>query len=364
MISFLAFARRTSVQMLDIRNLKYLHLIFKGFTPNKGYYYDFKKYGYKSYVTDTTRYLNTVFINYPNRDMLNDKYACYLFLKDFTDKIVPVYALINDGCLFTVNKYRDADELFEHEEKVVLKPRQGRGGEGVMVLSINKGKFCTSGGEVTDLNSLIGTLKNYVLVPYVHQHEYSSNIFPGSLNTIRLMTCILEDKAVLLRAGHRFGNASTGDVDNFSQGGVSTIIDLETGTLQDPVMWDHRNRRRRSAEVHPFTGQPILGVQIPGWTEMKNSVLALHQSMKFIKYVGWDIAITPDGYKIIEANYASDVDGLQMHRPLLTDELNRQFFSQYQYRPFRIKSPVLRSFFTKRLNMLVPYLYGSLLPLT
>lgn len=353
MLSFLAFARRTTVQLLDIRNLKYLHLIFKGFTPNKGYYYDFKKYGYKSYVTDTTRYLNTVFINYPNRDMLNDKYACYLFLKDFTDKVVPVFALINDGFLFTVNKYRDADELFEHEQRVVLKPRQGRGGDGVMVLNIENGKIYTSKGEAKDLTSLIRPLKNYVLVPYVQQHEYSSGIFPGSLNTIRLMTCILDDKAVLLRAGHRFGNANTGDVDNFSQGGVSTIIDMETGILQDPVMWDHKNRRRRSIEVHPFTGQQILGVQIPGWTEMRDSVLALHQSMKFIKYVGWDIAITSDGYKIIEANYASDVDGLQMHRPLLTDEPNRQFFGQYQYRPFRIKSP-LQSFFNRPIKKAVP----------
>lgn len=339
MLSFLAFARRTGVQLLDLKNLKYVHLIFKGFTPNKGYIYDFKKYGYESFVTDTTRYLNTVFINYPNREMLNDKYACYLFLKDFTDKVVPVYGLINNGYLFTVNKYRDADELFESERKIVLKPRNGRGGEGVIVLDVERGRISAPGQGEVDFPTVIRNLKNCILVPYVHQHEYASKIFPGSLNTIRLMTCILNDKAVLLRAGHRFGNVNTGNVDNFSQGGVSTIIDLEAGTLQDPVIWDGKNRRRCPVEVHPGTGEQILGVQIPRWHEVKNSVLALHESIKFIKFVGWDIAITDDDYKIIEANYASDVDGLQMHRPLLVDEPNKQFFSQYQFRLFKNRRP-------------------------
>lgn len=335
MLSFLAFARRTGVQLLDPRNLKYFYLIFRGFTPNKGYYYDFKKYGYKSFVTDTTRYLNTVFINYPNRDMLNDKYACYLFLKDFTEHVVPVYGLINNGYLFAVNKYRDADELFEQERKVVLKPRQGRGGEGVIVLAVDRGRFTMPGKGVVDFPEVIKPLRNYILVPYVEQHEYAARIFPGSLNTIRLMTCILDDKPVLLRAGHRFGNEQTGNVDNFSQGGVSTIIDLESGTLQDPVIWDSRNRRRVPVEAHPSTRERILGVRIPRWQEVKDSVLALHESIKFIKYVGWDVAITADSYRIIEANYASDVDGLQMHRPLLLDEPNRKFFSQYQFRPLK-----------------------------
>ncbi len=335
MLSFLAFARRTGVQLMDLRNLKYFHLIFRGFTPNKGYYYDFKKYGYDSFVTDTTRYLNTVFINYPNRDMLNDKYACYLFLKDFTDHVVPVYGLINSGYLFTVNKYRDADELFEHEPKVVLKPRKGRGGEGVIVLEVERGRFTMPGKGEVDFPTVIRKLKDYVLVPYVYQHEYASRIFPGTLNTIRLMTCILDDKPVLLRAGHRFGNVHTGSVDNFSQGGVSTIIDQDSGTLQDPVIWDSKNRRRVPVDVHPSTGEQILGVRIPRWQEVKDRVLELHESIKFIKYVGWDIAITMDDYRIIEANYASDVDGLQMHRPLLVDEPTRQFFSQYQFSPLK-----------------------------
>ena len=335
MLSFLAFARRTGQQLLDVKNLRYLHLIFKGFTPNKGYIYDFKKYGYDSFVTDTTRYLNTVFINYPNREMLNDKYACYLFLKDFTDKVVPVYGLVNNGYLFAVNKYRDADELFENERKVVLKPRQGRGGEGVIVLNVDQGRFTMPGKGEVEFPTVIRSLKNYVLVPFVQQHAYASKIFPGSLNTIRLMTCILNDKPVLLRAGHRFGNVNTGNVDNFSQGGVSTIVDLETGVLQDPVMWDSKNRRRQTVEVHPYTGAQILNVQIPRWQEVRHSVLALHESIKFIKFVGWDIAVTENDYRIIEANYASDVDGLQMHRPLLVDEANKQFFSQYQFKLFK-----------------------------
>lgn len=43
-------------------------------------------------------------------------------------------------------------------------------------------------------------------------------------------------------------------------------------------------------------------------------------------YVGWDIIVTDDGYKIIEGNNYSDVNLLQIHRPLLADPRVRRFY--------------------------------------
>src|SRR3712207_7643846 len=55
------------------KTTKYFYLIFKGFTPDKGLLYDFKKYGYDSYVNDYARYITTRYINYKYKDLLDRK---------------------------------------------------------------------------------------------------------------------------------------------------------------------------------------------------------------------------------------------------------------------------------------------------
>jgi hypothetical protein len=70
-------------------------------------------------------------------------------------------------------------------------------------------------------------------------------------------------------------------------------------------MCDGKNHRKINLDFHPASKQPISGVKVYRWEEMINEMIRLHSSMKFIKYVGWDIAITPESFIIIEANYAS-----------------------------------------------------------
>ena len=327
-ITYLAYARRNMKQMMDYKNLKHVHLLFRGFTPDKGHYYDFKKYGYKNYVTDATRYLKTVFINYNNRNLIQDKYGCYLFLKEFTDKVVPVYALIDRGELYFVDKYPTLDELLANQTKLVLKPRVGRGGDGVMVVTVQGGKVYLNARECFDFRAAIKRLKNYIIVPYVEPHSYSARIFPGSLNTIRLLTCVLDGKIELLRAGHRFGADYSSNVDNVSHGGVSALVNLESGVLEDVIWIDQKNHKKLKADLHPITNERILGVEIPNWQSVRDDVMRTHGLIRFVKYIGWDIAITPTGYRIIEANSASDLDAPQLHFPLLLDDQNKKFFSR------------------------------------
>jgi len=329
LLSFLSYSRRILTQLTDRKNLKYAHLIFKGFTPNRGHYYDFKKYGYKSYVTDSTRYLKTVFINYNNRDLLDDKYGCYLFLKQYTDSATPVYGLIDNGELFLLKPYATESEMFASEKKFILKPRKGRGGDGVMLLEVKDDGFYINGKHRTSFIDIYKGLKNYIINPFVQQHAYAAKIYPNSLNSIRLLSCIQDGKARVIRAGHRFGVKGTGCVDNFSSGGIFSIIDLASGIIENTTVWDSKKYKKRIIDEHPDTGERISGVQIPGWSKMIEEMIQLHESMKFIRYVGWDVAVTPTGYRIIEANYASDLVGLQLKTPLLLDEDNKQFFSLY-----------------------------------
>ncbi|HEY1024547.1 MAG TPA: sugar-transfer associated ATP-grasp domain-containing protein [Sphingobacteriaceae bacterium] len=327
-LTHLSYFRRVGVQLLNIRNLRYFHLIFKGYTPNKGYYFDFKKYGYNSYVKDTTRYLKTVFYNYNNRDMMDDKYACYLFLKEYSSRPAPVYALIENGICHFTKPVTSLTKLLETGQKFVIKPRKGRGGEGVKVLEARDGRFYFGNREFSSFHDCFTGVNNHVLNPYIDQHSYASSIYPNSLNTIRLLTAVLDGRVILMKAGHRFGAEHTGVVDNFSQGGIFANIDLETGLLERPTIWNQKDYRTEQMDHHPSTHATITGVAVPRWQEIVSEMLDLHQSILFIKYVGWDIAVTADGFYIIEANYASDLIGLQLHTPLLINDDHKKFFSK------------------------------------
>ena len=326
-ITFLSYMRRVGVQLLSMKNIKYFHLIFKGYTPNKGHYFDFKKYGYDSYVKDTTRYLRTVFYNYYDRDMMDDKYACYLFLKEHSKRPVPVYGLIQDGAFYSPRPGY-SEKIFRPGSKWVLKPRKGRGGEGIKVLEAKDNGFLLGGKEFATFQDCCKGLKNYVVNPYVQQHQYSASIYPQSLNTIRVLTGILDGEVLLIKAGHRFGVERTGPVDNFSQGGIFANINLETGIIENPMIWSQKKHKTVKVDRHPGTRVLITGTSVPNWTAIIKEILELHRSINFIKYVGWDLAITPDGFAIVEANYASDLIGLQLDKPLLLDKEHKRFFSK------------------------------------
>jgi Sugar-transfer associated ATP-grasp len=48
-----------------------------------------------------------------------------------------------------------------------------------------------------------------------------------------------------------------------------------------------------------------------------------------MNYVGWDIIVTPNGPVVLEGNYFSDVNLLQVHRPLLSDERVHGFYDHH-----------------------------------
>jgi len=68
---------------------------------------------------------------------------------------------------------------------------------------------------------------------------------------------------------------------------------------------------------------------MPNWDLIKNEILNAASKIPFIHYIGWDVVITDDGYKVIEANNYSDVNLLQVHQPLLRDDRVLEFFKYH-----------------------------------
>jgi hypothetical protein len=74
-------------------------------------------------------------------------------------------------------------------------------------------------------------------------------------------------------------------------------IDTSNGKMKFPPA-DLENVYRN----HPETGKTIQGFKIPYWEEMIELVEKASKVVSEVGYIGWDVAITPNGPILIEGN--------------------------------------------------------------
>lgn len=199
-----------------------------------------------------------------------------------------------DGSLDELEKF-----LKDHEE-LMMKPYDGLGGHKVEKV-ISK--------EVKDIPKFYEKLINerLFLEEYVIQHKEISKICDKSVNTIRIMTFAYNGESEIMFAAMRFGNG-TADVDNFHQGGMGVLVDIETGKL----VGNAYNKNLDEFTNHPKSNIKFDGFQIPNWDKIKKLVLEAAKESKHIHAVGWDVAVTQDGATFIEGNRRAGYDLVQV----------------------------------------------------
>lgn len=141
------------------------------------------------------------------------------------------------------------------------------------------------------------TLVEEVLV----QHPDLAALYPGSVNSLRMVSYLDPDGEVHVLAGVlKIGNG--GVIDNFSNGGMYTMLDAQGRALHAAS-----DEEGHPFAVHPATGVPITGFQVPLYDEVLGLVDRLARRVPAFPYIGWDIAITPTGPVVIEGNHNSGV---------------------------------------------------------
>lgn len=309
-----------------------IRLARAGFMPSSGLLYD-PAAPRTDYVTDRQRE-RTWAINWPFAGILDDKIAFGVMLDALGAPTPPVLAVIRAGRVLGLgDPSRSGDWLLRHlgdGGRLVLRPTRSGAGMGVTVLDGGGDAPTINGRECSwdDVLTRVAGLDDVVVTPFVQQAAYSQRIF-RTPNTIRMLTMVDEEdgEAFLAGAVHRFGADRSGPVDNWSQGGVGAAVDTETGVLGRAA--SVATGRVEWHDHHPDSGAPISGVAIPGWQEVRGAVLELARRVAFLPYVGWDVLVTDDGHQVIEGNKMSDVQLLQVHRPLLRDDRVRSFYERY-----------------------------------
>ena len=325
---------------LNIRQISWCYL--NGFLPKEYFAFDLKH-------NDPGKYLGR-FDNI-RRASINGDYSYILGNKIFLERhlkavingidklhVVENIAYIEKGKLISLNnkvttgKFTSLLQLLEKKD-LILKPISGSRGWGILLLQKNGDHFLID-NKKTSLEKLVSRLEklnNYLIQERFIQRGFSHDIYPGSLNCLRIctMTDPVTNEPFIPYALHRFGSQDSGFTDNSSLGGISAVIG------EDGILEIARTLNREGTievyESHPLSNKRIYKEQIPEWRIISENIIEMARRMPYLNNIGWDVILSDDEVYILEGNIGPGVNIIQVHKPLSDIPQAWQFYNHHKF---------------------------------
>lgn len=187
------------------------------------------------------------------------------------------------------------------------KPNQALGGAGIKVVDgrHRDGGWTTLSGRHLSVRELGDHVREIlagefspgaedatILEPLLRCHPDLASLAPAGLPDVRVICDDDEPRLAMLRLPT---HASDGRA-NLHAGGLGAAIDLGSGVITRAV------QHRRPIQAHPETGEGLIGVQIPAWTQILDAASRCADATG-LHYLGADVVIDAErGPCILEVN--------------------------------------------------------------
>lgn len=332
-------AEARNVKRYDVSWRRRLWLYSHGFLSSRDSIWGVDDRTVEEYLSDI-EYRSLGRLDNPYEIGLQNKFLFHLMVSRTHDHLLPaLHGLVRDGdfvevaWMDAIGSYDDLEDRLA-SESLVVKPVRAAKGDGIRFLDMTAGRVTVDGAPVErpTLRRALTTDRDLLVTERVSQADYANRIYRMATNSLRLLTMLDPQTGdpFIASGVHRFGTESSGRTDNWSAGGVSAEIDLETGTLGRAV-WVPPDRRDRVTwgDAHPDSGARIAGTVVPAWEEITESVRDLASAYAGLwPHVGWDVVVRDDTgtVAVLEGEPQSLDADQQAHAPLLADDRVRQFY--------------------------------------
>ena len=239
-------------------------------------------------------------LNVKTKDLrIANKYDVYCCLKKYYKRDLIKIDNLNQKELF----YKFLNE----NKEIIVKPICGSLGNDIKIININKIK-----DKETYFDSLIKMYPDgMILEELIHQTEFMNRLNPTSVNTLRTTTIKMDNDIYtqsILRVGKMFSK-----VDNIAKGGISCSVEKYTGRIFDAV-----DKYGIKYINHPHTNMPLLNAVVPRYDEAVALAKEIILKLDTYRYMGFDFALTEDGWVLIELNAKASIYTVQqsMHKGL------------------------------------------------
>lgn len=200
-----------------------------------------------------------------------------------------------------------AVKILQNDQEFFAKPSVDTyGGEGCRLLKMHNGVDEKTQEDASTILNQLGD--NFVVQERVQCHPTISAIYPGSVNTFRVITYRWQDEILYMPIIMRIGSGG-GYVDNASAGGMFIAVDPD-GTLHKTAFTEFK----KEFTVHPDTQLTFEGYQIPGLDKVIAAAIRMHTFVAQLGCVNWDFTLNDAGEPVlIEANaIGGSIDMLEM----------------------------------------------------
>lgn len=218
--------------------------------------------------------------------------------------------------------------LLKRVGKLACKPLNGSGGNGFIKLEISDNDIIRN-GCITSAVEVIDELfraESFLISEFIEPCA-SLRVFNNlSTATIRVVAIRDKEKTTLTGAYLRTGTQMSGFVDNMSKGGVLSAVEVSSGKILSPIL-QFTGGDYQVIEAHPDTGKPIQG-QFSNWKEVIEVLKQIGDYCPQLKYIGYDIAMTDDGFRILEMNSLQDLINIEWYFGLKPDPVFMSFFNK------------------------------------
>lgn len=176
--------------------------------------------------------------------------------------------------------------------RLVAKPVNCCGGRGVRMLK------CDTGQQWHEkFKALLDERDRWIIEECITQDAAMARWNADSVNTVRMNTIFIGGKVTHYTPFILTGRCGS-FVNNGAQGGIFASIDAGSGT----IVTDGFDEKGKQYDRHPDSGTLFRGERIPRWSELLSVTAAMAARLPDVTYVGWDMALAPDGWLCVEAN--------------------------------------------------------------
>lgn len=194
----------------------------------------------------------------------------------------------------------------------VIKPSRGYHGLGVRVLRRTADGLATASGTPVTASDVFRDMRadpefaTHVVQERLHNHPELADLTHGAaLQTLRIGTYVDRVGTVRILFGRLKIAVGDDAVDNFRAGATGNAmveISVHDGMLGPALVAAGHGCGLVTSPLHPATGERIEGRLVPGWDDACALVRRASPHFLPIRTLGWDVAVTPGGPSIVEAN--------------------------------------------------------------
>lgn len=203
--------------------------------------------------------------------------------------------------------YDDFAAFLKRHDLIFVKPTNEVSGHGIEKLPISKDQ------DAKKLYDYLMANQKYIVEQQIIQHPEVNRMNAASVDSIRVVTILKDGKVNVMYALFRCSNG-TRFIDNGGNGGIYAPIGLDDGVIFAPGFREDSG----PYDAHPFSKVPFVGFKVPYFKELIEMAKKCALISPKVRYVGWDMGVTPNGPIVIEGNPVPAYDLGQNHFHLPT----------------------------------------------